>query len=145
MEKKFKDLVERFKKIKKSDIKSSKVRAFQSEMDCIFDISYCKCPLRKEFSKNMMSCTCPPEFRIHESKFDFICDQRGQREMELTNKVDKTLTSKINQTEGNRNLVLERTGGLKIVKRSNYKDPEVEHCPSRLVICFIENNFIYNY
>ena len=142
VEKKIKDLVERFNKIKKSDIKSSKVRAFQSEMDCIFDISYCKCPLRKEFSKNMMSCTCPPDFRIHESKFDFICDQRGQREMEITNKVDKTLTSKINQTVGNRNLVLERTGGMKFVKRSSYKDPEVEHCPSRLVICFIENNLI---
>ena len=62
--------------------------------------------------------------------------------MEITNKVDKTLTSKINQTVGNRNLVLERTGGMKFVKRSSYKDPEVEHCPSRLVICFIENNFI---
>ena len=62
--------------------------------------------------------------------------------MEITNKVDKTLTSKINQTVGNRNLVLERTGGMKFVKRSSYKDPEVEHCPSRLVISFIENIFI---
>ena len=62
--------------------------------------------------------------------------------MEITNKVDKTLTSKINQTVGNRNLVLERTGEMKFVKRSSYKDPEVEHCPTRLVICFIKNNFM---
>ena len=39
VEKKIRDLVDRFNKIKKSDVKSSKVRDFQSDMDAIFDIS----------------------------------------------------------------------------------------------------------
>ena len=102
VELKFKELLAKFTEVKKSALTSKKVNEFKKEMKTIFDISACKCVMKKEFTNDLMCCLCPPDKRIHKKEYDFMFDQRGKRRMVIGNKIDDKTTRKYQDTQHRR-------------------------------------------
>ena len=95
IENKLKNLITQYDKITKFSSESSKVKNFRDKANSLFNISYCTCQMKSEFSKGLMVCSCPADFKILESEYEFISDQRSLRRMEISDQIDAVTTRQI--------------------------------------------------
>ena len=102
---KLKGFLNDYSNAKKYDKKSPKVKSFLGKLQTLFDISSCKCPMQKKFTKGTMICSCKPENKILETEFEFMSDQRGTRLMHLSPEVDDQLTEQYVATHERRQTV----------------------------------------
>ena len=66
---------------------------FIRELDVIFDICTCKCPVTNQDLRNKMLCSCAEESRLLRAEVPFLTDQRGPRIMKISPSVDAALTT----------------------------------------------------
>ena len=67
---KTKNLLKSYEEAKKK-LDGPKATKFVDNLDNLFDISRCKCPMIPVFQRNVMNCKCPHEDRIHEKGIIF--------------------------------------------------------------------------
>ncbi len=97
IEKKLKKLLKDYEDAKKGSETSKKAMKFKEQLNSLFDISCCKCPMTPSFAKSMMVCNCEPENKIHEKEFLFIKDQRSVRTMYISDRIDKRTSEQYEQ------------------------------------------------
>ena len=88
VENKLKALVTKYDNIKKYPYQSQTVKNFIEQAHYLFNISYCTCQMKSEFARGLMICSCPAQFKILESEYEFIKDQRSGRKMVITDEID---------------------------------------------------------
>ena len=65
-----------------AESKSNKKEKVYNFLNCLFDIYSCKCVTRE-------SCKCPKDKKVHPREWDFLMDQRSDRD-KVIGEVDTT-------------------------------------------------------
>ena len=68
---KIKNLLKSYEEAKKK-LNGPKAKKFADNLDNLFDVSHCKCPMIPVFQRNIMTCKCPHEYHIHEKGIIFL-------------------------------------------------------------------------
>ena len=77
------------------------IEKFKGCIDKLFDICSCQCTIDvppKEYRGKLL-CSCPEDMRILFKEVSFLNDQRGLREQEISNTVDKSLSEKYSKSQ----------------------------------------------